>query len=140
MRQIGVSQTKALKLIEMRRDHLQIEMKTRNYMSRVSLLVLLSMALLAQTAQAAEPLEIGIILKDHNFEPKEPKVPANQAIIITVTNEDDTPEEFESTALKVEKIVAPKSSIKLRIKGLAPARYEFFGEYNESAKGALIVE
>jgi hypothetical protein len=93
-----------------------------------------------QSAQAADPVEISVTLKNHAFEPSEPKVPANQAIIVTVTNEDDTPEEFESTALKIEKIVAPKSSIKLRVKGLPPARYEFYGEYNPSAKGTLIVE
>ncbi len=75
-----------------------------------------------------------------SFVPAEAKVPANRPIIITLTNEDDTPEEFESTVLKIEKIVAPKSTIKLRVRGLAPARYEFFGEYNETAKGALIVE
>jgi hypothetical protein len=96
--------------------------------------------LLLQPARAADPLEIVITLKNHLFEPREPKVPANQPLLITVVNDDDTPEEFESTPLKIEKIVAPKSSIKLRVKGLTPARYEFFGEYNETAKGALIVE
>ncbi|WP_020176914.1 cupredoxin domain-containing protein [Methyloferula stellata] len=109
-------------------------------MFRLSLPAFFMTALLVQPAQAADPLEIVITLKNHVFEPQEPKVPANQPLLITVVNDDDTPEEFESTPLKIEKIVAPKSSIKLRVKGLAPARYEFFGEYNETAKGALIVE
>jgi len=114
-------------------------------MLRFSPLALLTFAFFWQSAfwqlaQAADPIEISLTLKNHVFEPSEPKVPANQAIIVTVTNEDDTPEEFESTSLKVEKIVAPKSSIKLRVKGLPPARYEFYGEYNPTAKGTLIVE
>jgi hypothetical protein len=114
-------------------------------MLRLSLSALLTIAFFwplafSQSARAADPTEISLTLKNHVFEPPEPKVPANQAIIVTVTNEDDTPEEFESTSLKVEKIVAPKSSIKLRVKGLPPARYEFFGEYNPTAKGTLIVE
>jgi hypothetical protein len=109
-------------------------------MFRSSLSALFATVLLWQPSQAAGPLEISITLKNHMFEPPEPKVPADQPLIITVVNDDDTPEEFESTSLKIEKIVAPKSSIKLRVKGLSPARYEFFGEYNESAKGTLIVE
>jgi hypothetical protein len=108
-------------------------------MLRLSLSALLTTALLWQTAHA-DPLEITMTLKNHVFDPSELKIPANQPVNITVTNEDDTPEEFESTSLKIEKIVAPKSSIKLRVKGLAPSRYEFFGEYNPAAKGALVVE
>lgn len=91
-------------------------------------------------AQAAEPLAIQVTLKNHLFDPPELKAAAGTPIVITVTNEDETPEEFESEALKLEKIVAPKSSIKLRLKALAPSRYEFSGEYNASAKGTLIVE
>jgi hypothetical protein len=109
-------------------------------MFRLLLPALFITALLVQPSQAADPLEIVITLKNHVFAPQEPKVPANQPLLITVVNDDDTPEEFESTPLKIEKIVAPKSSIKLRVKSLAPGRYEFFGEYNETAKGALIVE
>jgi hypothetical protein len=91
-------------------------------------------------SQAAEPLELQLTLKSHLFDPPELKAKAGQPIVITVTNEDDTPEEFESETLRLEKIVAPKSSIKLRVKSLSPAQYEFHGEYNESAKGTLIVE
>jgi len=109
-------------------------------MLRSSLLALFATALLWQPTLAADPLEVGLTLKSHVFDPPETKIAANQPIIITVTNDDDTPEEFESTSLKIEKIVTAKSAIKLRVKGLAPGRYEFFGEYNDTAKGALIVE
>ncbi len=97
-------------------------------------------AVIAAPVQAAEPVEIQLSLKGHAFEPADPKAPANQPLLIIVTNADDTPEEFESSSLKLEKIVTPGSSIKLRLKGLAPGRYDFSGEYNPSAKGTLIIE
>ncbi|HXX06653.1 MAG TPA: cupredoxin domain-containing protein [Pseudolabrys sp.] len=82
-----------------------------------------------------------LTIKDHRFSPAEIKVPANQRILITVINEDLTPEEFDSSALKVEKVVAGKSSGVVRIGPLKPGRYPFIGEYNEAtAKGTVIAE
>jgi len=58
-----------------------------------------------------------------------------------VINEDATPEEFDSSALKVEKVVAGKSKGIVRIGPLKPGRYPFIGEYNEAtAKGTVIAE
>jgi hypothetical protein len=89
----------------------------------------------------AEDLELRLVLRDHTFKPAEIKAPANTAFIIIVTNQDPTPEEFESTSMKVEKIVAPNSEIKVRVRTLKPGRYEFYGEYHQdTAKGVLIVE
>ena len=82
-----------------------------------------------------------LTIKNHQFNPAEIKVPANQRVAITVINEDATPEEFESSALKVEKVVAGKSKAVVRIGPLKPGRYPFIGEYNEAtAKGVIIVE
>jgi hypothetical protein len=82
-----------------------------------------------------------LTIKDHTFSPAEIKVPANQRVSITVINEDVTPEEFDSSALKVEKVIAGKSSGVVRIGPLKPGRYPFIGEYNEAtAKGTVIVE
>jgi plastocyanin len=90
---------------------------------------------------AEDVTELRLALRDHKFEPSEIKAAAGTAIVITITNNDPTPEEFESTALKVEKIVVPNSEIKVRLRALKPGRYEFFGEYNPaSAKGVLVVE
>jgi plastocyanin len=90
---------------------------------------------------AEDVTELRLVLHDHTFEPNEIKAAAGTAIVITLTNNDATPEEFESTALKVEKIVAPNSEIKVRLRALKHGRYEFYGEYNpDSAKGVLIVE
>ena len=49
---------------------------------------------------------VEIAVKDKKFEPAEVKAPANQRIVIHVTNRDAAAMEFESKALKVEKIIA----------------------------------
>ncbi|MGH6738256.1 MAG: cupredoxin domain-containing protein [Bradyrhizobium sp.] len=82
-----------------------------------------------------------LTIKDHKFAPTEIKVPANKRVELTVINEDATPEEFDSSALKVEKVIAGKSKGVVRIGPLKPGRYPFIGEFHEStAKGVVIAE
>ena len=90
-------------------------------------------------AQAADNFTVTI--KDHKFTPAELKVPANKRVVITVINNDLTPEEFESSTLKVEKVIAGNSKGTVRIGPLKPGRYPFIGEFNEAtAKGVVIAE
>lgn len=92
-------------------------------------------------AFAIDPVAIDLTLKDHKFEPAEIKAPAGQAISINLKNTDNSPEEFESSALRVEKVVTPNGSIVIKLKPLAAGKYPFKGEYNEkTAQGVLIVE
>ena len=92
-------------------------------------------------AAAARADDYVLTIKDHRFTPAEIKVPANQRVTLTVVNEDATPEEFDSSALKVEKVVAGKSKGVVRIGPLKPGRYPFIGEYNEAtAKGVVVAE
>lgn len=92
-------------------------------------------------AQAADPLEFRIVIKNHRFEPTELKVPAGKKIRLIVENQDATPEEFESYSLNREKIVPGKSKIVVLVGPLKPGKYEFFGEFNmETALGALIAQ
>lgn len=106
------------------------------------ILVVISMVgLMVAWSAPARADEYVLTIKDHRFSPAEIKVPANQRVLITVINEDITPEEFDSSALKVEKVVAGKSSGVVRIGPLKPGRYPFIGEYNEAtAKGTVIAE
>lgn len=93
------------------------------------------------SAVASGETALQVTIKDHRFEPAELIAPAGQPIAIVVKNLDATPEEFESKALKVEKVVAGNGEITVRLRPLQPGRYHFAGEYHEdSAKGALIVE
>lgn len=99
------------------------------------------LALAAGVAVAAEPTEVKIVIKDHKFQPAEFKVPAGQKVKLTIDNQDDSAEEFESHELNREKIVAPKSSIIVWVGPLEPGRYPFFGEFHQdTAQGVLIAE
>lgn len=106
------------------------------------LFVLLGLAgLLIQAPAPARADDFAITIKDHRFTPAEIKVPANKRVALTVINDDATPEEFESPAMKVEKVIPGKSKGVVRIGPLKPGRYPFVGEFNEStAKGVVIVE
>jgi heme/copper-type cytochrome/quinol oxidase subunit 2 len=84
---------------------------------------------------------ITMTLKDHKFTPAQITVPANQPIVIQLTNQDATAEEFDSTALKVEKVVAGNSQGDVHIRPLDPGRYPFMGEYHPAtAQGLVIVK
>ena len=107
----------------------------------VCILALAGGLALAGPAGAADDDPIIITIKNHKFEPAEIKVPANKRLIVTVVNDDPTPEEFESKSLRIEKIIAGKSQGAVRIGPLKPGRYGFFGEFHEAtAQGAVIAE
>jgi len=107
--------------------------------SRAALLACAALVIVPVPSQADDTYTTTI--KDHVFSPAEIKVPANKRVMITVVNEDATAEEFDSSALKVEKVVAGKSRGIVRIGPLPPGRYPFIGEYHEAtAKGVVIAE
>jgi Cupredoxin-like domain len=91
---------------------------------------------LGGTAVAAEP--VSLTLKDHRFTPSEVTAPANQRFRIEVANLDPTPSEFESSDLRVEKIIVPGGKIIVMAGPLKPGKYAFFDDYNpDQAKGIL---
>lgn len=82
---------------------------------------------------------IAVTLKDHKFTPSVITVKANTPAVIVLTNKDATAEEFDSTALKVEKVVAGNSSGNVRLRALAPGRYPFMGEYHATTAQGVVV-
>jgi hypothetical protein len=107
-------------------------------MSR-SLAVSLAVLLFAAPAFAATP--IPVMLKNHKFTPSVIHVKANEPNVIALTNNDPTAEEFDSTSLKVEKVVTGNSSGNVRLRPLSPGRYPFMGEYHsDTAQGVVIAE
>lgn len=103
------------------------------------LVACLATILLAPLAARAD--EFTLTIKDHKFTPSELKAAAGKRHTITVVNDDATPEEFESHALKIEKVVPGKSKGVVRIGPLKAGAYPFVGEYHEdSAKGTITVE
>ena len=103
-------------------------------------LVMLGLCTVGATA-AEEPMTIEVTLKDHRFTPSEIHVAAGKPTVLHVKNQDATAEEFESSALKVEKVIAANSSGIVRLRPLAPGRYAFEGEFHDdTAKGVVIAE
>ena len=90
---------------------------------------------------ADEPVQINVKLKDHRFEPAEIHVQTGKPTVLVVTNEDATAEEFDSTALKVEKVIVGGSAVTINLLPLKPGRYRFFDDYHEATtQGFLVVE
>ncbi len=108
-------------------------------MMRALFLGLVFVAAAGPAAFADAP--IAVTLKDHKFTPSVIHVKANKPAIIALTNKDATAEEFDSTALKVEKVVAGNSSGNVRLRALSPGKYPFMGEYHsKTAQGVVIAE
>lgn len=110
-------------------------------MSRCQLMVFgIAAGMLAASGPAwASP--IAVTLKDHKFSPTEIHVKANQPAEISLTNSDGTAEEFDSTSLKVEKVVAGGQTGVVHLRPLAPGRYPFMGEYHsDTAQGVVVAE
>ena len=102
--------------------------------------ILLCLALVAATPALADG-PIALLLKDHKFTPSQIHVKANTPVVIHMTNADATAEEFDSTALKVEKVVAGNDSGDVHIRPLSPGTYPFMGEYHsDTAQGVVIAQ
>jgi plastocyanin len=102
--------------------------------------IVLALAIAAATPAFADA-PIPVTLKDHKFSPATVHVKAGQPAIIALTNSDETAEEFDSTALKVEKVVAGHGSGNIRLRPLSPGKYPFMGEYHsDTAQGVVIAE
>jgi Cupredoxin-like domain len=92
-------------------------------------------------AAAADMPEFALVIKDHVYQPSELKVPADTKFRLRVTNEDGTPEEFESTDFNRETVILAKHSILVYVGPLHAGTYGFFGDFHrDTAQGRLIVE
>jgi hypothetical protein len=102
---------------------------------------LLACLLLIAATPALADTTIAVTLKDHKFSPSVIKVKANEPSMIILSNDDDTADEFDSTALKVEKVVPGHAKGNVRIRALAPGKYPFMGEYHSAtAQGIVVAE
>lgn len=90
------------------------------------------------SVSAAVP-EIDIEIRDHLFFPSTIEVPANQKVKLMITNQDPTPEEFESYELNREKVIPGNGRTVIFIGPLDPGEYPFFGEFfPKTAQGKVI--
>ena len=93
--------------------------------------------LLTVSAKAQTPA-FSITIRNHQFVPEQIEVPANQKVEVHVINADPTPAEFESFELRHEKVVAAGQEVTLYIGPLKPGSYEFFDDFNPSARGHVV--
>lgn len=94
----------------------------------------------SEHANAQQSAGVTISVKDHRFQPSQITAPANRPISIKVKNLDTAPMEFESTSLRVEKVISPGSEGVVNVRALAPGRYEFFDDFHQQTRGVLVVE
>jgi plastocyanin len=108
---------------------------------RHALLIAVLALALAGPAFAQDPTKIDVTIKDHRFTPAEIQVPAGKTVLLIVKNADDTVEEFDSSALHVEKVIIGGRTGEVWLRPLAPGRYPFMGEYHAAtAKGVVIAK
>ena len=84
-----------------------------------------------------------VLAKANTFaaSPSPAPLPAGKPLKLVVKNEDKTAEEFESLALRVEKVIKGGGETTLNVKPLKPGRYKFVGEYHEkTAVGYLVAK
>ncbi|WP_324734461.1 cupredoxin domain-containing protein [Pseudomonas paeninsulae] len=106
------------------------------------LLVLLGVALgLPLCTSAASLPTYQLEIRDGHFSPPVLEVPAGQRFKIVLHNQGQGPAEFESTPLRVEKVLSPGVSSFVVIHPLRPGRYPFFDEFHrELAEGAIVAQ
>jgi plastocyanin domain-containing protein len=90
-------------------------------------------------AVAAGESEINVVIEGHKFTPDRIEVPAGQKVKLLVENRDATPEEFESGALKIEKVIPGKAKATIFVGPLKAGEYKFVGEFNEKTAHGVIV-
>jgi hypothetical protein len=110
-------------------------------MRRLTLAAICAIAVLpASPSRAQQATEVQVTYSNGQFQPSELRAPADQPITVRVKNLDAKAMEFESKALRVEKVVAAKSEGVINVRALKPGRYEFYDDFNEKARGALVVQ
>ena len=115
--------------------------RAKSMMGAAGFAAALTVLALVACGGAARAQDLTVTIKDHKFQPTELRVPAKKRFTVYVINDDPTPEEFESTSMKIEKIIVGKSKGVVRIGPLDPGRYEFFGDFNQAtAQGIMIAE
>lgn len=91
-------------------------------------------------ANAQQSTSVTVNYRNHRFQPAEIQVPANVPVQLRLKNLDSTPLEFESVSLRVEKVVTGNNEGVIRIRALAPGRYEFFDDFHPETRGVLVAK
>jgi len=102
--------------------------------------VAIAAAISAPPSRAQQAIEVQVSYAKGKFEPAEISTPADKAFTIRIKNLEGKAMEFESKSLRIEKVIAANSEVIVNVRPQKPGRYEFFDEYNEKARGTVIVQ
>jgi plastocyanin len=105
-------------------------------LNRAVLTALLIAVAVAVPALAQE--KVSIAIRDDGFAPAEVQVPAGVKIELSITNQQQRAAEFESTALRREKVITPGATATVYVGPLQPGRYEFFDDFRPANRGFLV--
>ncbi len=89
---------------------------------------------------AEQAVEVHLTYANGAFQPGDVRAPADRPVVFRVKNLDGKAMEFESTSLRVEKVVPSKSEGIINVRALKPGRYEFYDDFNQKARGALTIK
>jgi plastocyanin len=101
---------------------------------------LLTALLICFAVPALAQEKVSIAIRDNGFAPAEVPVPAGVKIELAITNEQKSAAEFESHALRREKVIPPGATATIYVGPLQPGRYEFFDEFHPKNRGFLVAK
>jgi len=87
----------------------------------------------------AEDRTIALAVEDAGFAPAEIEAPPGARVRLEVTNRTAVAIEFESFELNRERVIQPGQTAAVYVSGLEPGRYEFFDDFHQQRRGALLV-
>jgi hypothetical protein len=99
----------------------------------------LVIALLFAATPALAQAPITVHLKNHRFAPATIAVKANEPAMLVLFNDDDSADEFDSSSLKIEKVVPGHAKGNIRLRALAPGKYPFMGEYHAATAQGMVI-
>jgi Cupredoxin-like domain len=88
----------------------------------------------------ADDSKISIAIRDTGFVPAEVAVPSGIKIELSIKNEQNRAAEFESSALRREKVIPPGATGTVYVGPLQPGRYEFFDDFQPNNRGFLVAQ
>jgi heme/copper-type cytochrome/quinol oxidase subunit 2 len=103
------------------------------------LAILTCCLLLANSASATALFNVHLDIRDGVFTPSTIFVPVDTKIKITLRNSGSTAAEFESFALRKEKVLAPGAQSFIVIAPLKAGQYVFFDDFHIDMRQGVIV-
>ena len=99
-----------------------------------------SLLLAATVSPAFGATHLKLVIRDHKFAPADLVAPAGEVFELEVENFGPGVEEFESTAMRIEKILLSGKSSVFRVGPLKSGSYDMFGDFHpDSCRGTLKV-